>query len=74
MGESLGTSGEDISCPYVSGKLMHFAQKYILKLFFWLSLVLDLLLIFHQISDSCSYKIILINKKRSYATFNFTSI
>ena len=37
-------------------------QKYILRQNFMLSLVLSLFLIFHQISGSCSYKIILIKR------------
>ena len=36
---------------------MHLMQKYILELVFSLRLVLNLFLIFHQISGSCSYNI-----------------
>ena len=55
----------DISCPCVRGKLMHFVQNYILQLIFFLRLVLNLFLMLHQISGSCSFKIILI-KERVY--------
>ena len=47
---------------YVAGKLMHLAQKYILELYFSLRLALDFFSVFHQISSSCSYKIVLIKK------------
>ena len=41
---------------FVSGKLMHSVQKYILQLFFSFRLVPNLFLIFHQISASRSYE------------------
>ena len=46
-------------CLFVSGSFCAVFQKYILRHGFRLSLVLNLLLIFHQISVSCCYKIIL---------------
>ena len=47
----------------VCGKLMHLAQKYILQLLNF-RLVLNLFLIFHQISRSCSHKIVLLKQER----------
>ena len=41
------------SCPLVSGKLLHRLRQGVR-----LSLVLNLFLTFHKISDSCSYKIL----------------
>ena len=58
--------GEDISCPFVSGKLMHFAKKYILHWFFSLRLVLNIFLILHQVSGLCSYEIALIKRVYDY--------
>ena len=43
-----------ISCPFFSGKLLHRCP--IIHFRTMLSRVLNLLLIFHQISGSCSYK------------------
>ena len=60
---SSGWQGKDLSCLFVSGKLLHRFPKYILRKGFRLSLVFNLLLIFHEISGSCSYKIVLIKRK-----------
>ena len=45
-------------------------QKYILRQGFGLSLALNLFLIFHQISGSCSYEIVLIKRKSVNARYH----
>jgi len=57
---SSGYQGKDISCPFVSGKLLHLVQEIRLQTTFSHRLVLNSFLIFHQLSSSCSYKITLI--------------
>ena len=48
---------------------MHFAQKFSLQLLVSLRLVINLFLLFHLLSGSCSYKIILI--KKEYISLSF---
>ena len=59
---TVSSVGKGISCPYASGKLMHHCPKICFRQLFSLDRVLNLFLIFDQIPDSCSYKIVLIKK------------
>ena len=54
---------------FLMGSFCIVIQAYILRQSFRPSLVLNLFLIFHQISGSCSYKIVLIMKKECKNSF-----
>ena len=63
---SSGKQGKDIVCSYVSGKLIHFALKYIIQYFFSLRFVLNLFLIFNKFQARVLIKSFLYRKSTFY--------